>query len=218
MRDQTGNSAIERGAEAPSAALYLALLALAAALCGAGFWLLESQDLNANLLFGDPAKATGSPFYLGAFSVLGLLLWTSSALLCGLGAQLAASAGLRRFLLGGAAISGLLLVDDWWMLHDHVGPVLLALPQKAFFAVYAALAGLWLLRHWRTVLYETPVAYLAAALCLGVVSVFIDTRVAHSNAATVAEDSFKLLAIVSWTFYFARIALGLIPERPEARR
>jgi hypothetical protein len=217
MRDQTGNSAIERGGEARSAALYLALLTLAALLCGAGFWLLEAQDLNANLLFGDPAKATKSPFYLGAFSVFGLLLWTASALLCALGAQLAASPALRGFLVGGAAISGLLLVDDWWMLHDYVGPVLLALPQKGFFALYAALAGVWLLRHWRTVLRETPVVYLAAALGLGVVSIFIDTRVAHSNAATVAEDSFKLLAIVSWTFYFARITLGLIAGRTEAR-
>ena len=216
MRDQTENSAIERGVEARSAALYLALLTLAALLCGAGFWLLEARDLNANLLFGDPAKATKSPFYLGAFSVLGLLLWTASALLCAIGARLATGEALRGFLLGGAAITGLLLLDDWWMLHDHVGPVLLALPQKAFFALYAALVGFWMLRHWRTVLRETPAVYLAAALGLGAVSVFIDTRVAHSNAATVAEDNFKLLAILSWTFYFARITVDLIAERTEA--
>jgi hypothetical protein len=96
--------------------------------------------------------------------------------------------------------------------------VLLAIPQKAFFALYAALAAAWLLRHWRTVLRETPAAYLAAAIGLGAISVFIDTRVAHSNAATVAEDSFKLLAILSWTFYFARITTARIPGHEGAPR
>lgn len=202
--------------EARSAALYLALLTLAALLCGAGFWHLEAQHLNANLLFGDPAKATKAPVYLGAFSVLGLLLWTTSALLCALAAQLAAGTPLRGFLLGGAALSALLLIDDWWMLHDYVGPVLLAVPQKAFFGLYAALAGVWVLRHWRTVLRETPAVYLAAAIGFGAISVFIDTRVAHSNAATVAEDSFKLLAILSWAFYFTRITIAQIPRQEGA--
>ncbi|MEN8160296.1 MAG: hypothetical protein ABFS41_09525 [Myxococcota bacterium] len=198
-------AAAHASGETRTAALYLALLMAAAGLCGAAFWYLERHGLNPNLLFGDPAKATQSPFYLGVFSILGLLLWTASALLCGVGARLATSAGLRRFLAGGAALTLLLLVDDWLLLHDHVGPVLLHVPQKLFFAAYAALAGGWLLVNRRTVLTETPIAYLAAALVLGAASVFIDTRIPHTRVASVAEDSFKLLAIVSWTFYFARI-------------
>jgi hypothetical protein len=203
--------------EARSCALYLGLMSLAGAGCAAALWFIETRDLPANLLFADPARATGSPFYLSVFSMFGLLLWTAAAVLCGVGARLTGrgegSRGMRRFLVGGALITLVVLLDDWLLVHEHVGPQLMHLPQKFFFGLYGLLAAVWLWTSRRTVLAETPAAYLAAAIALGALSIGIDTRAPKGDLMTVAEDGTKLLAILSWTFYFSRVTSRLIAER-----
>lgn len=196
--------------------LWAGLIAVAAAACASALWFLEAQHLPANLLFADPAKATHAPFYLGFFSCLGLILWTAAAVASGAGAQLAhgdpRTHALGRFLAGAAGISLVLLVDDWLMLHDHVGPHLIHVPQKVFYAAYGLMVLAWLWAGRRVVL-ETPAVYLAAAIAFGMVSVAVDTLAPRSNLAVVAEDGTKLLAILSWTFYFTRVSSRLITAR-----
>lgn len=136
----------------------------------------------------------------GFLSNAGVLTWGTGAVLA-LGAawllrrhSAAAAAATLGF---GAIVTAVLALDDMYLVHDYVAPRFLGLTagQLAFYALYAALGGAFLLRLRRHPAGRTTPLFLAAGALL-VVSAGLDLAYEESY---VAEDSFKLLGIVTWT-------------------
>ena len=164
----------------------------------------------------DPAAVVSAPFYVGAVSNFGMVLWGACAGSCFLGCAMLRGApdkrDLRLFLLFSGIITCALMLDDLLQFHEVVYPTYIAIPQRVTYAAYL-LAGLAYLVRFRGAIARTP--YLLAALAavfLGM-SAGLDQLPSPLPAQFLFEDGFKLMGIVSWLMYLAQTTLAQAVER-----
>ncbi len=164
----------------------------------------------------DPANVLDFPFYYGAISSLGILLWGATATLCGFTALALDGAGVRsRFLYASAALSGLLLLDDLFLLHEIVFPQKLHLPELLVYGAYAA-GGLLVFVWFRTVIWTTEYPLLLVAGGFLAVSLVADTATndwPDASLKFLVEDGLKFFGIAGWFGYYARTCLGELRAR-----
>ncbi len=171
---------------------------------------------DANATAYDPRF--GLPFYRGALSNLGILLWWSAATVYAFTAALLRRRALgtgpgRTFLVYLAGFTGLLALDDLFMLHEEVLPVRLGVPEAAVYALYGAAAAglLWFVRE----LLDTDFLVLGLAFVFFACSVLIDAGVLllfglSGGASLFAEDLAKMLGIVLWLVFALRTAKAVL--------
>ena len=103
------------------------------------------DDIDLAVLTRDLASLGHVPLYYGAFSNLGILCWAITAALCCF-SGLAVNGAARPFLLGAAALSAFLCMDDLFMFHEGVFWTVFGIPQKVTYAAYMALVALHIFR------------------------------------------------------------------------
>lgn len=154
------------------------------------------------------------PLYAGAVSNLGILLWAAAAWVCGF-----AWLVLRRasapvlppaFLLCGSLLSWLLLLDDFFLIHERWVPVMLGIEEKFVFAVYGMFILLYL-GYWGSTLLRTEFLLLAVAFAGFFLSLAVDAIpdvVSYSIPQIhFFEDGAKFAGIAGWAGYHVRTAL-----------
>ncbi len=162
--------------------------------------------------------------YDGLISNLGILLWWAAASVTGFAALVAANLSARIYdilaLAMAAVFSAWLALDDLFMLHDTVLP-LIGLPQPATYALYGAIACAYIALSWRVVLTAFPMFLLMAISMLGL-SVFIDILSEHDMGAIsywlqantrtefLLEDWFKFLGIGFWCCVHIAAAMNVL--------
>jgi hypothetical protein len=155
----------------------------------------------------DPSTITNSPFYIGFFSNVGIMLWCASAVMCMLAWRVIPVAGqtknIRAFMLASSLLSFLLLFDDLFMMHEEVYPVYLGIPENAVYLFYLNLALIYAVVFREIILKAEYVFLLLAALLIGI-STVIDTMPMPIPEDSFLEDTFKLFGVVSWFVFFAR--------------
>lgn len=188
-------------------------LAVLAALAG----LAHVAGVPFSHLSRDPATALGGPFVTGYLSYLGACLWCAAATVGLFSALLAGgsrSGGAGRdgagaaFFLATGLLSGLMLADDLFMVHDGLVPHLLGDVERWNLALYALLAGAYLVAFARLI-RRTCLPLLAAAGCAFAGSVLVDAAlipIAESRRH-LAEDGFKLVGIVNWAAWVTMACL-----------
>ena len=158
------------------------------------------------LLFLDPARLTGSPWYTGAMSNLGIMVWTSSVAFASAGAWVAhriGRASAARFLTVGAIATLILVLDDAFQLHavaikhaiggsKNIAQILVVLPVVV-----------WVVVFFNDIM-RTRSALLFAALGSLAGSVLMDLLFAlDGDSQFLIEDGMKFLGILAWAQYFA---------------
>lgn len=179
---------------------------------------LSTIDASPRMLFADPAAFVGEPFYLGMFSALSVMAWTTGASFASIGAMLAKGRARQSF----AALSGLgvwLALDDQFMLHESVGPSI-GIPQQAFFATYAG-AVLAIAIGFRRLILRGSLLLAIAALSMLALSVAIDMMSDRSiyfaaPSLIVVEDGAKWIGAMLWAAWIASLVLRLV-RLPLAR-
>ena len=175
-------------------------------------------------LLRDPAGQMGDPF-LGAISQLGILGWATAASVCIFtGAALnrtSSGAEQRRFLLGMGVLTGVLCLDDLYLIHETIGPQYLGLPEEVLFGAYG-LGAAALLVHFRRTVWSTDVYLLAAALLAFAASIVVDLTELVLLFATITEqvlveDTAKLIGIFLWAAYLIRTADAAVGETHQRR-
>lgn len=155
----------------------------------------------------DPATITNSPFYIGFFSNVGIMLWCASAVICIFGWRIIPKAeqtkNVRSFLLASSLLSFLLLFDDLFMMHEEVYPVYFSIPENAVYLFYLNLALIYAVVFRDIILKSEYLLLVLAALLIGV-STVIDTMPMPIPEDSFLEDTFKLFGIVSWFLFFTR--------------
>ena len=161
----------------------------------------------------DPANTLEFPWYFGAVSYLGILMWCATATMC-----LFTVAVLRgrpeaaarcSFVLGAGLLTGLLMLDDLFLFHEVVFPYVLHYPEWALYGTYAAIV-LFLMRAGWPSLRSTPYPVLMAACVLLGLSTVSDTLTNTADDVSLkffVEDGFKFLGISSWFAYFSSVSL-----------
>ena len=159
---------------------------------------------------GDPAEIMHYPAYIGALSSLGNLLWSMTAAVCLLGAivvkQHRASRITRHFFLTSGMFSIILCVDDLFLLHDHVIPALLHIPEMLLYLLYLIAILVYLtyfmpcILNYEYLLLGTSIVFFGLSRSILAASPFID----HIE---IAADILKHFGIVFWLIFFYRTVL-----------
>ncbi len=173
-------------------------------------------DIPLQRFFTDPVSEFGAPMYIGLVSNIGVVLWASGASACLLGALvLWGKPGNReqtRFLLSAALVTGLLTLDDLFLLHEEILPERLGIPEPAVMGLYAILLGWFIVRFRRSILGSDYLLLIAAGTFFAasvLVDLFVDGEFLLGDLAgrRLIEDGLKLLGIVGWSTYLWRSSM-----------
>ena len=162
-----------------------------------------------SVVLNDPASITGTPFYYGFISNLGVLLWTAAAAICLFSSFLlpASNRKERTFLCVSGIFTVFLLLDDLLMLHEAVFPNYLHISGAVYAFFYFLLLGTYLVFFTKTIL-KTDFILLAMALFLFVISIGFDLThdrgLMKFTGEMFLEDGSKFIGITVWLAYFAR--------------
>lgn len=152
-----------------------------------------------------------TPVTLGWLSHLGVLVWTmasGAAVLAVVSSRAAASE--RAMLLGAAALSLGLALDDLLQLHESVVPRLTRFTEEHVMLGWALLAAVWVVACRRSLLNSPHVPVLAVGVAFLAWSVGTDVvddlPIARNLAAAlggqaVLEDGAKLIGIICWASF-----------------
>jgi hypothetical protein len=174
-------------------------------------------DIPWRQMMGDPAAATGAPFYVGFVSNVGAVLWAAAASIFLFTSYVHRSRGgdaeWGRFLLCSGLFVGMLGLDDLFMLHEEVFPEYLSIGQLLVVASYGGLAALYVTR-FALVIERTAYPVLVAAVAMLAASVALDQIQDHFSVAFVArefwEDGAKLIGIGTWLSYAIHTSAALL--------
>lgn len=206
-------------------ALLASLVALSAALAGTVIF-----DTSLGTFTRDPATVAGLPTYAGSVSSIGVVLWCVAATVSLFTAlvlwQARGWSQLTAFLLAGGLLTGHLLLDDLFLLHDRAYQELFQTERAGFiyatdaptYMAYVLALGAYLI-YFRRLIARTPSVVLSAALVLMVLSGVADSLsdldergAAEGTLPFLLEDGTKLLGIALWAGYFTRVALSALVD------
>ena len=201
---------------------------LFAAAFGAGLFGLEVLGLDTSVLTRDTAAVASVPFWSGAISTLGLMLWTLAVGACLVaGLVLNALPGqerMSRLLLATAGLVTLIALDDALQFHERIAPDYLGIPQPAAYAVLALPALAYAIR-FRVELMEGDRLLLCLGVGLLVLSAGADNLRFLASLPGVTTEQIRIvediakevgrIAFVAWCFDSSRAALAAVAQAPS---
>lgn len=154
----------------------------------------------------DPAQQTRQSSFLGFVSSIGAWLWVSAASISLFGAalpEMQAQARHRRLLLLCGALSSLLAVDDFFLIHDRFIAEGIMVPFYALFV-------LMLLKRHRAEIFSVggfafvgAGSFLAMSIVVDAVQEILPIPYDYSQAL---EEGFKFMGGATWLYFCFRAA------------
>ena len=176
----------------PSSILYLTIL-----------YFSKLYDIKLSLVVRDLAQTCGYPIGVGMISNIGILLWGAAASIC-LFTTFSGkiNSDISKLLLLGGVFSGLLCIDDFFLLHDrYIGPDFLNL-------TYLAISILILVR-FKKILKKIGLFNLVISFLFLGLSIFFDGVIQQIfnqsyELTQLIEEWFKFLGIVCWLNFWCK--------------
>lgn len=186
------------------------------------------SGMDLHYLFRDPASTLDSPVYVGIISNIGILLWSACASICFF-SWMSLAGPLRdretsRFLLAAAILTSVLCLDDLFMFHDRIFPNYLHVTERAvLFALVFAFVSFFVyfwssIRKTDFVLLFLSMGFFSASAVLDHLIPFVERFLPLWSQNILFEDGSKLLGIVTWLAYFARISQKQLRSRMGNQR
>ncbi len=177
-------------------------------------YLSSAAGIDPILVLRDPIQACDYPTAVGMISNLGVLMWCSATVVN----LFPSISGLvihkkwRQLLYLGGFFSGVLCIDDLFLLHDrHVG-------EYFIYCTYSFLALLLILRFYKLILRSDPIAFLLSIFFLGL-SVVVDSLHGHLlisyQTTQLYEEGFKFVGIACWLFFWWKASFRALKQIPE---
>ena len=212
---ESGSRARNRPASRAHVASDLGAAALTGGLVLGGASILwQWQGIPVGDLTRDPSNSLHYPPYIGSVSSFGIMLWTVTASLCIFTGVVSRSAlsvrfGTSAFFLSSGMLTALLMLDDLFLFHEKVFPVLMHIPEYVTLSSYVLLVGGYLVVFRREIL-RTDFSVLLVAGGLLAAAMVADTfpnRAADTSIQFLIEDGLKFLGIATWFTYYCRLCL-----------
>jgi hypothetical protein len=183
-------------ASAQRSGLIVHLVVLAAALLVliAAAGLARAVDVSGSFLTREPQVALDGPSYAGAASNLGALVWMLAVVMAFVGWVSSTDIAARHMFRAGTFIGSVLLVDDFFLVHDVVSARVGAADELMSAAYFAAVVALLIV--YREALGPLARAGIVASLLLLGLSSGID--VLSNDIDQFIEDGIKFLGICTW--------------------
>ena len=176
----------------PSAILYLAIL-----------YISNFYNIKLSIVVRDLAQTCGYPIGVGMISNIGILLWGAAASICFFTTFLESiSSESSKLLLLGGLFSGLLCIDDFFLLHDrYVGPDFMNLTYLSI--------SIFLLVRFRKLLKKIGLLNLIVSILFLGLSVFFDGVIQmiftqSYDLTQLFEEGFKFLGIACWLNFWCK--------------
>jgi len=161
----------------------------------------------------DPVAVLDGPAYIGVLSNIGAVVWAVGLSACLIAVIVHGFDRWSPFLWGGL-LTGLLLADDLFLLHEAYYPSV-GIPEKGYPILYAAAFVAYLV-VFRGFLASNAGWLLLLAAALFAASALLDLAL-DEDAPFLIEDGFKLLGIVAWTVLFLMAAIKELRPPTSAR-
>ncbi len=159
-------------------------------------------DSELDVFTRDIVATAHLPNYTGVLSTLGIIGWGATVTICFLGYFLFQSRPYaRKFMLGSALISFVLLLDDMLLLHENVMPDIIPYGEKVTYILYGLLILFYLWLFLEEILKSYYLLFFGALIFLGI-SIVIDVALPFLPEITFVEDVFKFTGITLWLTYF----------------
>ena len=175
-----------------------------------------SKNIALDTLTKDPTETMNAPFYIGAFSNLGILIWSGASVLCFFTAmQIKGVTAFKEdyhFLIVSACITMMLTMDDLFLIHEEVFPKYFNVPENAVILTYINIFIIYLIL-FRSKILSSEFIILALAFTFIGLAKLSDLIPLPLKKDTFLEDSIKLFGIVSWFIYFFRFCRQLLQVR-----
>lgn len=166
----------------------------AAALLGVVVAAKLIYGIRTNEFLVDPIALMKAPAYTGLVSNVGILLWSAAASVCLFSyAMYDGHHRVRRFLLVSGLVTGVLGLDDFFLLHELVLPGL-GIDQSLIVASYGVMILVYLWR-FRDIIMQSQFLLLLIALGLLGTSAGIDQFLPRFKGMYLLEDGSKFLGI-----------------------
>ena len=176
----------------PSAILYLGIL-----------YISNSYNIELSLVVRDLAQTCGYPIGVGMISNIGILLWGAAASICLFTAfSDRTNSELSKLLLLGGLFSGLLCIDDFFLLHDrYIGQDFLNLTYLAI--------SIFLLVRFRRILRKIGLLNLVISILFLGLSIFFDGVIQQIfnqsyDLTQLIEEGFKFIGIACWLNFWCK--------------
>ena len=174
-----------------------------------------SKNIALDTLTKDPVEIMGAPFYIGAFSNIGIMLLSGSALLCIFTAFHIRGINYFRedfqFLIVSAALTIMLTFDDLFLIHEEVFPKYFHVPENAVILTYINLFIIYVIL-FRKKIWSSEFLILGLGFFFIGLAKVSDLIPLPIKKDTFLEDSIKLFGIVSWLIYFYRFNRQLLTK------
>ncbi len=163
------------------------------------------------LVLRDPIQACDYPTIVGMISNIGVLMWSSATAICLFSStsDLVSNIKSRQMLLFGGLLSGVLCLDDLFLLHDrHIG-------QNFIYVTYAFLATFILIKFYKIILKLDGIAFLLSVIFLGLSILsdkFQESLFLSYSTMQLYEEGFKFIGIACWLFFWWRASRLSINE------
>jgi hypothetical protein len=190
--------------------LWISLTTLIIALaCIVGVYLVGVlKNVPPGFMTEDPLQTAKFPWYTGALSNLGIILWSISIGCAFTGAILAIKKPHKfQFMIVSGVLSSILVVDDMFMLHDGFLRYSLHIPERPIFLAYGLIFVVYTLYFLRDILSDDSFLILFVALLFLGSSMVIDAVIPYSSLETFIEDGIKFIGITFWAAYFLTAAV-----------
>lgn len=186
--------------------------------------------IDIGLLTNDPAAIGRIHPLSGFLSNLGVLLWSGAACVCLFTASVAyrhKAFEVFAFTMSSGLLSGYLLFDDLFLLHEYLVPSYLQLSEIWVYGFTGVATLTYIIRFRLLILLRSDFVLLALGLGCLALSVIADTVMLNllrrlDQWLFFIEDGFKWIGIVCWFSYHLRTCYRFIvePERfaPSAER
>lgn len=182
---------------------------VALVLLGGIFLVGSTYGIPFEKMTGDPAYHRGFHPLTGFLSYVGILLWCTTSAITIFTASVLYRRGVNGvtpvYLTYAGVLTGILMVDDLFMLHDYL------IGHLPMYILYALLTGYFFYRYFHRIRQDTFLLLLAAVGFLAV-SVAMDLFLPNEGLEYFLEDGFKFLGIMSWALFFVIAARDALQE------
>ena len=167
----------------------------------------------------DPLAVSGGKVHFGALSNVGIILWTATSAICLFAAPLAREQGGKEttfFLAYGGILTAILGLDDLFMVHEHLWPFVIGLPEIVLILIYGFLTCFYLSYFWKQI-RSNDALLLAISLLFFAVSVISDVAFDSDlhKWARLGDDGAKFIGISAWAVFHIDVARQVFIDQRE---
>lgn len=182
-------------------------------------FVLAARTLNGTPipnLTRDPQAIAALPVHAGFLSNVGVILWSATAAVClfsyAVLRERRTDTTMARYLLFGGLISGMLLIDDLFMMHDAVFPRYLGTSDEVAYGAYMLITLAYFIWFRWTIPRTDYLLLVLASIGFGV-SIVADVRHWFSYSSDISffvEDGSKFFGIALWSAYFMSVSARVV--------